>query len=137
MSLFLGSNDRIFYYLFYFLFGLVLCIFPVLSCAGLKSGVQALCSSGGCFRFWVPSQSWVIMLQVGFLVRLVQSFLLSSMWFSSYLPDMKGLLHEFLGFSSEEIVPYVAVDLRCPLEEVSSGSSYIAILNLNPLRSQC
>lgn len=34
----------------------------------------------------------------------------------------------------EEIVPYVAVDSVCPLEEVSSGSSYfycVAILNWN------
>ena len=34
-------------------------------------------------------------------------------------------------FFKEEIVPYVAVDSVCPWEEVSSGSSYVTILNWN------
>lgn len=38
-----------------------------------------------------------------------------------------------MDFFSKEIVPRVAVDLLCPQKEVSSGSSYVAILNWNYL----
>lgn len=34
-----------------------------------------------------------------------------------------------MDFFSKEIVPRVAVDSLCPQKEVSSGSSYVAILN--------
>ena len=37
----------------------------------------------------------------------------------------------FRGFVSEEVVSYIAVDSLCPWEEVSSGSSYVAVLNWN------
>lgn len=48
---------------------------------------------------------------------------------------MKGSLYQFLGIcflppSPEEIVPYIVVDLVCLWEEVSSGSFYVNILNL-------
>lgn len=38
-----------------------------------------------------------------------------------------------LDFFSKEIVPRVAADSVCPQKEVSSGSSYVAILNWNYL----
>ena len=40
-----------------------------------------------------------------------------------------GVAQLVLEVFSEEIVPYVAVGLLHPLEEVNSGSSYISILN--------
>lgn len=42
-----------------------------------------------------------------------------------------GVSQLVLGFLSEEIVPYVSVDLTCSWEEMSSGSSYVVILNWN------
>ena len=43
-----------------------------------------------------------------------------------------GVTQLFSGFLSQGIVPYVGVDLVCPLEEVSLGDSYVAILSCNP-----
>ena len=47
--------------------------------------------------------------------------------FSGAAEECRGWV--FRSFS-EGIVPYVAVDLVCPWEEVSSGSSYAALLDL-------
>ena len=55
-------------------------------------------------------------------------------------PFRSGFLHICLmwrivppvfSFSLEATIPYMAVDLACSWEEVSSGSSYIAIVNQN------
>ena len=40
-----------------------------------------------------------------------------------------GIAQLVFGYVPEETIPYVAVDLVCLWEEVSSGSSYVAILN--------
>lgn len=40
-----------------------------------------------------------------------------------------GISQVASGFQSEGIVPYVAIDLVCLLQEVSSRASYIAIFN--------
>lgn len=37
----------------------------------------------------------------------------------------------FFFFFSEEVVPYVGVDLACPREEASSGFSRVTIMNQN------
>lgn len=62
-----------------------------------------------------------------------QPFLPALMWFSSLIcPMWRGCSISFL-FFPEEIVAYIAIDLKRSGEEMSSGSSYIAILNQNPL----
>lgn len=44
-----------------------------------------------------------------------QPFLLALMWFPSHLPNMRGSFLEILVFLfSEEIVPFLAIDLRVP-----------------------
>lgn len=40
-----------------------------------------------------------------------------------------GITHLVSGFLTEDIVPFVAVDLVCPWEEVSLGSSEVAVLD--------
>ena len=52
------------------------------------------------------------------------------MWFSSHLPSVQLSLRQSLDFQ-EEIGPFVAVDSVCLWEEVSSGFSYIFMLNQN------
>ena len=61
-----------------------------------------------------------------------QPLLPTSMWSPSHLLDVKGLLHQFLGFFSMEIVPYIAVDPVYLLDKVILGSSSVTILNWNP-----
>ena len=72
-----------------------------------------------------PCQGWELQWDC------VSAFLPASMWFPSGLPHVKGLLRQFLGFCSEEIVLYTAVDTLCPWQEVSSRSSYVAVLSQN------
>ena len=52
------------------------------------------------------------------------------MWFSSHLPSVRLSLGQSLDFQ-EEIGPFVTVDSVCLWEEVSSGFSYIFMLNQN------
>lgn len=42
------------------------------------------------------------------------------------------LFIQILGLFSEKIIPYVAINLMCPREEVCSGSCYTAVLNYLP-----
>ena len=73
-----------------------------LSGAGLKAEVPNV----GYEPFVPQGEAPDCVLEVGFMVRLSQSFLFTSMWFISHLPNVKGLLCQFLGgFFSEEIVP--------------------------------
>ena len=63
----------------------------------------------------------------GFMVRLFPS--LSYMLPCSFFPSFSPRAQPAFRSSSEEVVLYVAADSGCPLEEVSSGSFYFAILN--------
>ena len=80
---------------------------------------------------WHPSRLWVTVLGVGFLVRLGLCL--------SYLSQCGPFIlccgvavQVVLWFLSEGIAPYVAVDVLCPWEEMSSGSSYATILTCLP-----
>lgn len=59
-----------------------------------------------------------------------QPLLPASMWVFSCLPN--GVAQLVFRLFSEEIVPCIAVDSVYMWKEVSSESSYIAILNWNP-----
>lgn len=50
-------------------------------------------------------------------------------WVFVLFTQCVGVAQVVLGYFSEETVPYVAVALVCLREKVSSGSSYISILN--------
>lgn len=54
-------------------------------------------------------------------------------WICVLFSQCVGATQLIFVFPSEEIVPYVAVNLVCPWEEVGSESSYIRILDWNPL----
>ena len=64
-----------------------------LSGAGLKAEVPNV----GYEPFVPQGEAPDCVLEVGFMVRLSQSFLFTSMWFISHLPNVKGLLCQFLG----------------------------------------
>lgn len=66
-----------------------------------------------------------------------QPLLPISIWF--FPPSFTrwvGVAQAFSGFLSEEICLYIAVDLACLWEEVSSGAFYVGILNGN-LKKYC
>ena len=58
------------------------------------------------------------------------SYISALMWFSSHLPNVQLSLRQSSDLQ-EEIGPFVAVGSVCLGEEVSSGSSYIFMLNQN------
>lgn len=61
-----------------------------------------------------------------------QAFLSISVWVMvfSHLPNVQDLLSQFLDFFQREFL-CVAVDLVCPWEEMSSGGTYVTILDCN------
>lgn len=83
-------------------------------------------------RFWVHFRLRITARRVWFLVTLCLR-LSYTLWhgFSLICLLCRNGLASFQGFFQRIIVLYVAVDLACPSEQVSSGSSYIAILNWN------
>lgn len=92
-------------------------------------GVQDLHSSRS-LGFWVPSQLWVSTTRVEFMASLCFSLsYLFGYGFSLIHPRCRSYSVSFGGFYFKEIVFYVAVDLVYLWEKVSSGSSYITILN--------
>lgn len=79
---------------------------------------------------WVPSWLWVTVPGMGFRVRpyLSPLYPLPCGVFLC-LPQVKRLLHQFLDFFSEKIVPHVAEDSPCLWEVVRSGSPHVAIFD--------
>lgn len=97
-----------------------------LSGAGLKSwgaqyGVLTLHSSGRNSGFWVPSPLWVA----------APAFPTCFNAVSLLFTRCEGVTPPVFRFFSEEIVPYIAINSVCLWQEVSLGSSYVAILNRN------
>lgn len=75
------------------------------------------------------------MLGVRFMARLClrHSYLLCCEVLFSFSDESLSYFSGFFFFFPEEIVPHVALDSVCAWKEVSSGSSYVAILNWNYL----
>ena len=78
---------------------------------------------------WDPSLLWVTMLGVGLLARLRLCLTYPS-WCGPFIIHCEGAVHLAFRSFSGWIVPYVAVDSVYAWEEVSSRSSYAAILDL-------
>ena len=79
--------------------------------------------------FGISSQLWGTMPAMESWVRLVCLSYPSQRVF--YIFCCRGTTCLIIKFFSEEIILYVAVDLMCPLEEVSSGSFYVTTSNQN------
>lgn len=81
---------------------------------------------------WIPSQLWVTMQGEGFMARSHLSLSYPPWCHSFLLCWREGTVQLLFRSFSEGIAPFVPVDSVRPWEEVSSGSSYIATLNLFP-----
>ena len=93
--------------------------------------VQTLCSSEKSQELGGPSQLYGTVLGVEFMVRMRPSFSYAfQCGIFSFAPCV-GVTQLASGFLSEGISPCVAVDLVCPWEEVTSGGSYVAVLDKN------
>lgn len=75
---------------------------------------------------------WVVELEVGFRVRLCLVLPFGSYVLSSLFASCQGVALPVCRFLPKEIVPQVGVWLLHPLEEESSRSSCVAILNCKP-----
>lgn len=103
----------------------------VLKVGAPDTEVEALHASGRRWELWVPSQLCDALQDWGLRQDCVSaSPTRFTVWF--FLPTqclgVPQLLSEFL---SELILPYLTIDSLCPWEEVSSGTSYVAIWNRN------
>lgn len=81
-------------------------------------------ASPNCMILWWGCGLWRVYVSISF------PFDVGDMGILAWCGEVSNLISAFL---SEEIVLCVAVDSMYPWDEVSSGGSYVAILDWNPL----